>query len=282
MSVLIAFAFLSAITLGVVSSTGCPAGWIDTGDNCYKLENSLSLSWIKAQQHCQELGGHLAEPISEDTSNLLTSIASIETDVLGVPAWWLGLSDLAHEGRWIWQHSLDDVGYTNWAPDSPIVNDVERNCVRMVAESDLMWVDESCTGTVASPICQVETSQDTTSTLPPTTVTSVASSTDEEVQVLLVGGDGSTTGNVYALNSQGYFGPVCDDGWGAHEATVVCRQLGWTDGNPTYSSEFGQVPEDFAMDDVVCSGSEDALQDCGYDEEDNCRYNEGAGVVCFY
>ena len=32
----------------------------------------------------------------------------------------------------------------------------------MVAESDLMWVDESCTGTKASPICQIESSQTTT------------------------------------------------------------------------------------------------------------------------
>merc|ERR1719348_466647 len=118
----------------IVNGSGCPSGWVDAGEVCYKLENSLSLSWIQAQLHCQELGGHLAEPISEDASNLLTSIASIETEVLGVPTWWLGLSDLGHEGRWIWQHSLSDVVYTNWAPDSPIVNDVERNCVRMVAE----------------------------------------------------------------------------------------------------------------------------------------------------
>jgi len=193
------FAFLLAITLNLVSSSSCPGGWIDVGEICYKLENSLSLSWIKAQQHCQELGGHLAEPISEDTSNLLTSIANIETDVLGFPAWWLGLSDLAHEGRWIWQHSLDDVGYTNWAPDSPITDDVERNCVRMVAESDLKWVDESCTGTRASPICQIETSEASSSTLPPTTITTETSSTEGLVQVVLIGGDGSKTGNVMLL-----------------------------------------------------------------------------------
>ena len=36
-----------------------------------------TLSWINAQQHCQELGGHLAEPTNEDWSNLLVMKHSI-------------------------------------------------------------------------------------------------------------------------------------------------------------------------------------------------------------
>ena len=39
----------------------------------------------------------------------------------------------------------------------------------------------------------------------------------------LRGGDGYSYGNVYAVNSNGYFGPVCDDDWGVEEADVVCR-----------------------------------------------------------
>ena len=35
------------------------------------------------------------------------------------------------------------------------------------------------------------------------------------------------------------------------------------------------------MDDVVCSGSEDYLQDCTYSLSDNCGSYDGAGVLCY-
>ena len=34
------------------------------------------------------------------------------------------------------------------------------------------------------------------------------------------------------------------------------------------------------MDDVNCTGSESRIEDCPYNEHDNCGYNEGAGVIC--
>ena len=48
----------------------------------------------------------------------------------------------------------------------------------------------------------------------------------------------------------------------------------------TRESEYGSVPEVFAMDDVKCTGSEKSLLDCSYTTSDNCGPNEGAGVIC--
>jgi len=236
------------------------------------------LSWIDAQQHCQSLGGHLAEPITEDWSNLLTSIASIETDVLGVESWWLGLSDLGHEGRWVWQNYLLEADYTNWAADYPTSNDVEKNCVSMAAENDLKWSDELCTSTRASPICQTGYTQ-TQSPSP----TSQPSTPTPLVLVQLQGGDDNTCGNVIALNRDGEFGPICDDNWGENDAQVVCGQLGFSRENFTVYrySHFGGVGNDFAMDKINCDGSEERIQDCSYVTEDDCNYGEGAGVCCF-
>ena len=45
-------------------------------------------------------------------------------------------------------------------------------------------------------------------------------------------------------------------------------------------SEFGDVPDNFQMDDVDCGGSENTLWDCHYTKYDNCGPTEGAGVVC--
>ena len=45
-------------------------------------------------------------------------------------------------------------------------------------------------------------------------------------------------------------------------------------------SAFGDVPSNFQMDDVDCTGYESSLWDCQYTQYDNCGSTEGAGVVC--
>ena len=101
--------------------------------------------------------------------------------------------------------------------------------------------------------------------------------------VQLIGGDGYKSGNVFVQNSLGYFGPVCDDNWGFEDARVVCGQLGFSRDNVTvwHYSEFGSVPNDFAMDQIYCDGTEAKIQDCVYSTSEDCRPGEGAGVVCF-
>ena len=95
----------------------------------------------------------------------------------------------------------------------------------------------------------------------------------------LVGGD-ETSGNVFAINSLGIYGPVCDDLWSTADANVVCRQLGFSSGTRYHNSHWGSVPADFAMDNVKCNGNENSLQECTYKTTDDCKASEGAGVSC--
>ena len=48
--------------------------------------------------------------------------------------------------------------------------------------------------------------------------------------VTLIGGHNATAGNVM-IGGQ----PVCDDGWDAIDAGIVCRQLGYLNGSATVS-----------------------------------------------
>ena len=68
-------------------------------------------------------------------------------------------------------------------------------------------------------------SSTSTSTVPPTTSSPEPTSTSYFNRVELHGNGNSTyEGNVYAVNHEGYFGPVCNDRWGwGEEANVVCR-----------------------------------------------------------
>ena len=66
------------------------------------------------------------------------------------------------------------------------------------------------------------------------------------------------------------------------KSILVFRQLGFECGGVYYTgSHWGSVSSVFAMDDVVCSGSEDYLQDCTYSLSDNCGSYDGAGVLCY-
>lgn len=84
-------------------------------------------------------------------------------------------------------------------------------------------------GEVGSPICMKEptpttASSTSTSTLPPTSSTPEPTSTSYFNRVELLGnGNSSYEGNVYAVNRDEWFGPVCDDSWGQAEANVICR-----------------------------------------------------------
>ena len=45
-------------------------------------------------------------------------------------------------------------------------------------------------------------------------------------------------------------------------------------------SQFGDVPNNFIINNVNCGGSEDALLGCKYSKYHNCGVKEGSGVMC--
>jgi len=97
-------------------------------------------------------------------------------------------------------------------------------------------------------------------------------------EVELVGGSGPNEGNILVWGQ-----PVCDDdhpSYGAQNALVVCRMLGYFSGSYTPHSHFGPVTTNFGMDDVHCVGNETSINDCPHNDQNNCGAGEGLGVIC--
>jgi len=94
-------------------------------------------------------------------------------------------------------------------------------------------------------------------------------------QIKLTGGSDYSEGNVL-INGK----PICDDDWDNRDAAVICRMIGFWSGVAVSNSAFGQVDDDFVMDDVKCGGDETNIFGCVFESQHNCGGHEGAGVRC--
>ncbi|KAJ8040728.1 Deleted in malignant brain tumors 1 protein [Holothuria leucospilota] len=103
-----------------------------------------------------------------------------------------------------------------------------------------------------------------------------------DIQGIRLADGTSTSGRVEVLYN-GEWGTVCDDYWDWNDATVACRQLGYSSVVAIYhSAYFGQGSGRIWMDDLHCNGYESSLSDCPHNGfgQHNCVHHEDAGVVC--
>ena len=100
-------------------------------------------------------------------------------------------------------------------------------------------------------------------------------------EVRLIGGSQAYEGRVEVCRNN-VWGTVCDDFWGSMDASVVCRQLGYSmvGAIPRVAAFFGQGRGDIFLDDVMCNGTEQRLTDCAASDTENCIHAEDAGVTC--
>uniref|UniRef100_A0A8V5FYC5 Uncharacterized protein n=1 Tax=Melopsittacus undulatus TaxID=13146 RepID=A0A8V5FYC5_MELUD len=103
-------------------------------------------------------------------------------------------------------------------------------------------------------------------------------------ELRLVGGGGRCAGRV-EVKHEGEWGSVCsyDFDWGAHWATVVCRQLGCgTAATSSPYAPFGQGTGRIWLHIFFCRGKEEMLQDCshlGWGQH-YCGHQYDVGVTC--
>uniref|UniRef100_A0A8C1U9T3 Soluble scavenger receptor cysteine-rich domain-containing protein SSC5D n=1 Tax=Cyprinus carpio TaxID=7962 RepID=A0A8C1U9T3_CYPCA len=99
---------------------------------------------------------------------------------------------------------------------------------------------------------------------------------------ITVNGNLSCSGGV-EVRHNGMWGTVCDDGWDASDAAVVCREMGCGDVTEVKSAAyFGQGSGPVWMNNVRCNGTESTLKNCVLSGrvQQNCSHEKDAGVIC--
>ena len=149
-----------------ILSGACPDQWTHLPGGCYRFLTE-KLTWESAKQACEQLpgGGSL---VKIDTKEQNDAIYEEVKNIMSTA--WIGLTDKAKEGEWVWT-SGQHASFTNWANGPEIampdnykgINRNGENCV--VLNSDpkskanwavpKRWNDESCLYKTGA-ICQRE------------------------------------------------------------------------------------------------------------------------------
>jgi hypothetical protein len=104
---------VAAVLLGAVNIAQCAPVYNPATRHWYSIVSSgADGSWLNAELNAQALGGHLV------TINDAAEEAWLRAVFGGQTRYWIGFSDAAAEGIWVWS-SGEPVTYTNWDGGEP-------------------------------------------------------------------------------------------------------------------------------------------------------------------
>ena len=152
--------------LNYISVEGdCPDEWTSIAGGCYKFLPE-KYNWEDAKEACHMLHGWLVEIESEEQNDAIHDEAKKQD---GWKKAWIGLTDEAEEGEWVWS-SGKATSFTNWAPREPSNHKSKANemqgedCVLLNINpggpkkswtTPKKWNDSSCSAK-HNVICQYE------------------------------------------------------------------------------------------------------------------------------
>ncbi|CAI5691480.1 C-type lectin domain family 4 member E-like isoform X2 [Oreochromis niloticus] len=129
----------------------CEDGWKQHGGKCYYFSISKS-SWYVSRTECRTTGGDLVKIDSSEEQSFL------KTKIEYGSYFWIGLTDSAKEGRWLWvDGSPLNERLTFWFDGEP--NNMPwpdpdgENCAMMGYTGIMFWFDYPCKVTLRS-ICE--------------------------------------------------------------------------------------------------------------------------------
>ncbi|KAL3060534.1 hypothetical protein OYC64_014976 [Pagothenia borchgrevinki] len=119
--------------IGLRKRVPCLQGWITFQDKCYFFSaGSVSKTWQGSRQDCQTRGADLAIITTQEELDFLSRTRAVS---------WIGLSDIAQEGKWKWVDGTDLVGVGFWKKGEPNNHRGNEDCVE---QSEKKFNDAPC------------------------------------------------------------------------------------------------------------------------------------------
>merc|ERR1712212_597695 len=130
----------------------CRPPWKSLGTSGCYLFQEWNSTWYNARRECKQSGGYLVEIDSQDEQDAIRD----EIDERGWDGhshygFWIGLTDIFHDGTWVWDNLGKPLDYSNWASGEPNNYNGAQHCVVMKVwgsvsydSNDFKWDDISC------------------------------------------------------------------------------------------------------------------------------------------
>ena len=85
----------------------------------------------------------MAEIFSSEEQTSVTNEALLQNSLFH-GHYWIGLTDSADEGHYIWQHSSKPLSWSNWKSGEPNNLGGDEDCVALLKRHNWLWNDFPC------------------------------------------------------------------------------------------------------------------------------------------
>ncbi|XP_070569362.1 CD209 antigen-like protein A [Ptychodera flava] len=130
-------ALVSCMMFTSAFAGSCRDGWVKFDKSCYYGYIYALYTYDEARTICDGLSSDLA--IVDDADENLF----LQQFTLGKYHIWIGLSDAAEEGNWVWVDN-SAASYINFSDGEPSDVSESENCVHIWANKDGQWNDSGC------------------------------------------------------------------------------------------------------------------------------------------
>ena len=113
----------------------CDEGWEKHNNHCYHWVTE-KMNWTRAEDFCQEEGGHLASVPSNETMDFVIAGSASR----GLKHIWLGGNDIEEEGVWKWT-DCTPWELTFFSPGEPNNSGGQEHCLHFNVKR---WNDAPC------------------------------------------------------------------------------------------------------------------------------------------
>ena len=115
----------------------CKSPWTSLSTGCYLFQDWNS-TWYESRRECKQSGGFLVEIDSEEEQNaLMNEITTRGWDGETHFGFWIGLTDIFHDGTWVWDNLGRPLNFSFWANGEPN----NWNGIQHCAAINLRWAD---------------------------------------------------------------------------------------------------------------------------------------------
>ncbi|OWF46013.1 perlucin-like protein [Mizuhopecten yessoensis] len=149
-------AILGVLLVFVEAQSSCPEGWVSNIEACYHISRDTE-EWVTAEEMCKLYGATLVQIETLEEDKFLSEHLRNYSQVYNDHEFWIGLSDWALEGNFIWVPEGLTPLYTNWGPGEPDNDHKDQHCTIIYTQEHYQWYDRTCNQQY-SYICEKTTS----------------------------------------------------------------------------------------------------------------------------